>query len=430
MHTHRHTHSCQSALFWHYDMKIILETCKFEYFHEFEPPAKVYENNSHILLSNTHIPWQIFCDDKALPHRESGKRYAIISKDSLCRCTIVTRSHVIPPRLSDCLIPKFNMQVAYPFNAAVIYSLHDSIKNLSLDMNYYATFSTEINYGPPHLTTVKLSNDDEILYTNPKQPVGLQRVIDMIKSNHKTFLPGNDRLKDESSFDHWFDNDKIAYGITFLMSITGIICAIITFIFCYRQGKIGSILGTLLTTQSIPLVEASDGMDKVETDMRYRRYLLTAGISTYLVYKLVKFIYKHHIYLELTSSKEKILIYVTTVQASVLNIILNGNTQALSLNVNTFCLHTTATIEWSDGSYGIHNAEPTFQLPKIVQVLIYRKHKLLRILASPYMSRILLLNDVYYAVSPLRVYTNENECNETTDSLNWKTYIVTTLELL
>ena len=33
------------------------------------------------------------------------------------------------------------------------------------------------------------------------------------------------------------------------------------------------------------------------------------------------------------------------------------------------------------------------------------------------MSRLLLLNVVYYAVSPL-VYINENDCNETTDFLN------------
>ena len=64
---------------------------------------------------------------------------------------------------------------------------------------------------------------------------------------------------EESKFEKWFSAGKIAYGITFLFSLIGILVAIVMCCYCYRQDTIKTLLAAAVATaDEVPKASASD----------------------------------------------------------------------------------------------------------------------------------------------------------------------------
>ena len=98
---------------------------------------------------------------------------------------------------------------------------------------------------------------------------------------------------------------------------------------------------------------------------------MSAFIILFLLYKFLKWIYKNyislqiltpigdsneessncHIYLELTSPQCKVLLYVSTLRASVVNVKFEAYIEATEVELRTKCLQTTAGLTWADGFY-------------------------------------------------------------------------------
>ena len=264
-----------------------------------------------------------------------------------------------------------------------------------------------------------MSEEAHILYTNTKKPVGLERVIAMIQSSEQSFLTEEDRLIEESKFEKWFTAGKIASGLTFLFSLMGILLAIVMFCYCCRQNTIKSLLAAAVATaDQVPKASASDTGNNITIDMTYRLYVMSAFIIFFLLYKFYKWIYKNyislqilmpigdsneensncHIYLELTSSQYKVLLYVSTVRASVVNVKFGPYIEATEVKLRTKCLQTTAGLTWADGFYYIYGNDTMFTLPHVVHVPFIKVCQVRKVLSGDFTSRVLVLHDVYYAV--------------------------------
>ena len=122
----------------------------------------------------------------------------------------------------------------------------ESLNNLSVDLDYYSSRPKDNLFTAPRLNAISMADEAHILYTNTKKPVDLQRVSSMVDSKELTFLTEEDRLIEDRKFHKWFSYGRIAYGITFIMSIIGIVASIGMCFYCYKIRKISPILGTAL----------------------------------------------------------------------------------------------------------------------------------------------------------------------------------------
>ena len=295
-------------------MDIVLQKCKFEYYHELQPPSTFVSNQTHILLVNVAVPWHIYCTSKFLPHRNRGERYAMVAKASLCGCSIVTAMHVVPPQITESSEERFILNMSYPLNAAVMYNFKHELGNLNAEFDYYKSMTKKKLSTPPRLNAISMSDEAHILYTNTKKPVGLERVIAMIQSSELSFLTQEDRLIEESKFEKWFTACKIASGLTFLFSLMGIVSAIVMFCYCCRQNTIKSLLvAAVAKADQVLKASASDIGYNITKDMTYHLYVMSAFIISFLMYKLYKWIYKNYISLQILTpigdSDEAIAIY-------------------------------------------------------------------------------------------------------------------------
>ncbi len=101
---HRSKMNCSVALLWNSPQDTIKMLCKFNYFHNFEPTAMILDSADQLLLAHFQVSWTLDCEDKSVPPRHEGSRYAVIMKSSLCKCQILSTTNFVEYQINACKV--------------------------------------------------------------------------------------------------------------------------------------------------------------------------------------------------------------------------------------------------------------------------------------------------------------------------------------
>lgn len=443
--THNTVPTCLAAMFWNVSISNIAKLCQLKYYFGITPPANTFEDHETILIANVKDHWSIFCRSDTLARKIGHEKYAIIHKNDLCHCKIVIgHDFYIQQQIHGCSQKDNIVNVHQPVNALVTWHFQEQIKNVTGQFDYFATHDPTKNITAPELKVLTLINETDVLLEPYTGGVKFERVKQLIKNDTLHYKTVEDKLYQEFK-----NRDKLAalkgWHLPSFWSILGIsgttiiaiIAVIIVLCLCCRQGQ-SNIMSKIMTGMSGLAMQNMGRAEalKVETpneklgeisdqtlaynEFKYRMFLLASAITAYLIYKFMVFIYNRylafriivpqisgdtsvyrcHVYLEVVNEKRKVLLYVASIAAAMVNVTFCADTRVKIKGVRNSCLSTLLELEWESGYFKLfHDVKCMF--PNLVKVPFYHRMAVTRMVKTQCHGRILIFQDVYYSLHPL-----------------------------
>lgn len=154
-------------------------------------------------------------------------------------------------------------------------------------------------------------------------------------------------------------------------------------------------------------------------EITYRVIILVFGVILFLMYIVLKWIYKNfiqyklllptrtdpsaselHVYVEITSSDDKLVLYLMSIPCKLMNVTFNTQTSLTISNYSVKCTYAYLTLNWNKGAFIIHD-ELECQFVQMLYVPFFYRRRVARMHTSRVVCRLLLLDQVYYAYRPL-----------------------------
>ena len=184
--------------------------------------------------------------------------------------------------------------MSFPQNSVVLDSLQDVFDQTPALFAQYKTF-IDSNSTFPMLKPMVNMDDKNVLNTNQARPVPLKKIIDILASNKASYLNPEDYAMEQSKINNWFKYNNLALGITFIMSVLGILSFGLFCVTCVQNMSTRSLVATAVaaTGSVLPVGKAHELNDHeiIKEDMSYKGYILLSALITYLSFKILKKLY-------------------------------------------------------------------------------------------------------------------------------------------
>ena len=113
--SHTSENNCAPAIYFQAPSEQVVEKCRFVYYHNHIPEPKILETQT-LLLSNLPRPWQLICRSQTEhPVPMASSPYAVIKREDLCPCGIITQHYFLHENMIRC---------PYPDNEVTLYYVH------------------------------------------------------------------------------------------------------------------------------------------------------------------------------------------------------------------------------------------------------------------------------------------------------------------
>ena len=411
--THQSKMSCLAAIYWDYDHEIIKGLCNFEYFHNVQPQPQVLESEQQILMANLDTPWSFDCKNRNVPLRVKGSKYAVLTRENICGCSILGMSFYIEEKL--CKQTLETIVLSYPVNAAVL-AYHKNV----MEENHITNVSTLFPIPPvlniPKLNITIYSDDDTLVQTNEGKPIPLARVSKLLKKQKRVFYDTNVKQIENTKFENWWNGENVAIGCAFVLAIIGSITGIIAIFNCARTHRMSSTMGAMLM-QSMPKAQALPMFCKRDASivdiLPPLLVQLAISLAIYLCVRLLWKLYTKwsvlkivhpenvsvktrnevHLLLEVYNQNEYMRIYMFSVQSNPMFLSITGSIVNMKLHLALRKLYSYVTFDWSRSDLTIKQEGRKLRLPKIAYVPLYKYRQLARLMATSYGIRMIMTSD-------------------------------------
>lgn len=423
--THHSKVSCLAAIYWEHDSEAIKQLCNFEYFHNISPRPVVLESENNILMANLDVPWSFDCQNRNVPMRVKGSRYAILTRSSICGCSILGTGFYIEEKVCKQTLDKIVLR--YPLNAAVMSYYSDVMKQ-----NHLTNMSGLFPH-PPKVIIPKLNlsiNDDDnvLVKTNVGTPISLARVSGMLQQQKQIFYDADEKQISNSKFENWWSGENIAIGCAFVLAIIGGIAAIIAICNCVRTHRVSSTVGALMLHQ-IPKANAIPMFCKRDASITEilppLLVQLLISISLVLIAKLLWKWYSQwsivkiidprvvslktknrvHMSMEIFNQMEYLRVYLLSIQINPMYVTMHGSIVKLTLKLELRKLYCYLELGWDRSDMSIKQDGRTVHLPRIAYIPIYRYLLIKRLMNSTHGVRFIMTTDGMTYVQSERLIT-------------------------
>ena len=101
---HKSKYSCNSAIYFDLDLKIMKENCKFNfYYNKTDITPTVLDGGNEIILANWSYDKHIICSiNSDIPIRIPSYLYVLVNRSVLCNCGIEAENHFLLVSLAAC----------------------------------------------------------------------------------------------------------------------------------------------------------------------------------------------------------------------------------------------------------------------------------------------------------------------------------------
>ena len=411
--THQSKMSCLAAIYWDYDYEVIKGLCHFEYFHNVQPQPQILESEQQILMANLDVPWSFDCKNRNIPLRVKGSRYAVLTRDNICGCSILGSSFYIEEKL--CKQTLDTIVLTYPVNAAVM-AYHKQILEENHITNVSTLFPTPPKLRVPKLNITMYSDEDTLVKTNEGKPISLARVATLLKKQKRIFYDTNVKQLESAKFENWWDGENIAIGCAFVLAVIGSITGIIAIFNCARTHRMSSTIGAMLMqqmpkAQALPMFCKRDA--SVSEILPPLLVQLAISLAIYLTLRLMWKLYTRwsimkivnpnavsiktrnevHMSFEIFNHLEYMRVYLFTVRSNPMFLTVQGDIVNMKLELELKKLYCFLSFDWKRSELIVKQEGQTLQLPKIAYVPLYNYRKLARLMKTSYGIRLVLTTD-------------------------------------
>ena len=129
---HKSKYSCESAIYFDLEPKIIKETCKFTfYYNKTDITPTVLNGENEIILANWPNDKHIICSiNNGIPVRIPSHPYVLVNRCVLCNCGIEAENNFPLESLAACHGANLKLVMYFTVNTAFVIYL-DQIDNLT-----------------------------------------------------------------------------------------------------------------------------------------------------------------------------------------------------------------------------------------------------------------------------------------------------------
>ena len=411
--THQSKMSCLAAIYWDYDYEVVKGLCNFEYFHNIQPQPTILESDEQILMANLDIPWSFDCKSRNIPLRIKGSRYAVLTRESICGCSILGSSFYIEEKL--CKQKLGEIVLSYPVNAAVM-AYHKTVLLENKITNVSTLFPKPPHFIVPMLNITLHNDDDTLVETNEGKPIPLARVSSMLQKQKKIFYDTSVKQIENSKFENWWAGENIAIGCAFVLALMGSILGVVAIFNCVRTHRVSATMGAMLM-QQVPKANALPMFCKRDASLIEilppLLVQLAVSLTLFLTIKLIWKMYTKwsivkiinpntvaiktrnevHFLLELFNEREYIRLYVFTVHSNPMYLSVFGTIIKMSLTLELRKLYCYLSFDWTNSNMVVKQEGRRLQLPQVAYVPLYNYHKVKRILNNSHGTRLIMNND-------------------------------------
>jgi len=188
--------TCSSTIYFNSDPETINKHCSFSYIHKIDPPPCVLEADDKILLSNIGEKWSFRCESDNVPKRVTGSNFAVIDRDSLCRCALTGDKFYVPERLSYCTAESHSVILAYPINAAAVTVFYHRIQDKSILANLSKLYDHPRIIDIPTVEFVPIEHlDDTAIYRDYSKELDMHHLADLINNNEPLYWDAQEKTQ-------------------------------------------------------------------------------------------------------------------------------------------------------------------------------------------------------------------------------------------
>ena len=246
----RTKHTCESAIFYQTDPKMITKHCKATFASRQNFPPKVLDAGETMVLFNLPRPWILVCGKHKRPREIKIATYKIINRMELCECSLTAGTFSLDETLVQCT-PEIRkaadgvFTMSYAINK-IIFDYLQVNKDVTLERNVLQALSELLKQKPQYDWSSVRWHESKKLPKNVinKQPVGVQAeleaVLDYIVGDieAEAYQDKTAFWKAQNEFDKFLKYAETWRIFEFVSSILGLVALIALVIICIFRTKI------------------------------------------------------------------------------------------------------------------------------------------------------------------------------------------------
>ena len=131
------THTCESAIYYKMDAKMITKHCQAKFAANVEFTPKVLDPGETMVLFNLPRPWILLCGQGKWPTEIEFATYKVVDRKEFCKCSLTARSFQLDETLVKCT-PEINSKANGHFKSyfainKIIFDYLQAEKDVQLD---------------------------------------------------------------------------------------------------------------------------------------------------------------------------------------------------------------------------------------------------------------------------------------------------------
>ena len=414
--------SCLMSIFQNADINIIKQLCSFKYIHELKVPPAILSDGYYLVLAGIGLPWYLDCENDNLPLRMKGHKFGIVERSLLCHCSITTPVHFVAPVISNCnrtaQLPKVNIK--YTINGAMVAFFNESLN--TKEFTKVSQLSEKIPQAHVPAININHIEMDDIVSDSQSDQIDLKKLAKLVQTGNNLYYNKEDKLQANSNFDSWFKENNFEIGITFIFSIFGTLSLILTILLCLKSHKLTTLVGAFMT---VPQAEARSPLPEgcilhnSSTVISTILIQLSITVCVFAFVKLVIHLLRKYdafkiivplgimniqsscetkIFLEINSAQDKLLVYVCTIKARLVDITTNNMINMSNVSIRHANLYDILEIDWDSSSFSIFHTDILFKIPSLIYVPFYKAYKLRNLLKCECVFRVLMGDQIYQEI--------------------------------
>ena len=245
--------TCIIDILEHAKVDVLIQTCNFKFYQNITVTPSLVTTASHYFLLNVATDLTINCPT-SLYTPEGVHSVSIITRQSLCRCTLQSKTIFVTGTDTNCSTSR-QFHIQYTFNFATEYLVHQTdIKGYN-KYTPYLSQPSESNFIFPQIDQEQTNN---VLQVATMAPIDLTKLEAIIHDTNLSrifrskadknyqeiaFLKDSEKRVDMDTVDDWFgDEYNPTMVFIFIASVIAIFCLFaVLFLFC-GQGKLHNML--------------------------------------------------------------------------------------------------------------------------------------------------------------------------------------------
>ena len=150
----RTQHTCESAIYYKMDVKMITKHCQVKFAANVEFTPKVLDAGETMVLFNLPRPWILLCGQEKQPTEIDFTTYKVVDRKEFCECSLTAGSFQLDETLVKCT-PEINSEADSRFQSyfainKIIFDYLQAEKDVQLDSTVVQALSRLLDVKPEY----------------------------------------------------------------------------------------------------------------------------------------------------------------------------------------------------------------------------------------------------------------------------------------